>query len=64
MCVFKINEQEALRNAYRFLKEAGMDAIKLEGGFEVVKTVRKIVNGGVAVMGHIGLTPQKLSVPP
>jgi len=59
---YEVSPEEALRNAYRYLKEAGMDAVKLEGGSEVVPTVRKIVDGGVAVMGHIGLTPQKLSV--
>lgn len=59
---YEINDEEALRNAFVYLKHCGMDAVKLEGGFEVVSTVKKIVSGGVAVMGHIGLTPQKLSV--
>ncbi|KAG7360620.1 ketopantoate hydroxymethyltransferase-domain containing protein [Nitzschia inconspicua] len=53
----------ALRNAYRFVKEGGCDAIKLEGGSESrAKTARKIVDGGVAVLGHVGLTPQAISV--
>ncbi len=52
---------EAIRNAGRFLKEAGMDAIKLEGGHEVADTIRAIVDAGVPVMGHIGLTPQTVS---
>jgi 3-methyl-2-oxobutanoate hydroxymethyltransferase len=52
--------QEALTNAGRFLKEAGMDAIKLEGGRERAKTVRKIVGAGIPVMGHLGLTPQSV----
>jgi len=53
----------ALRNSYRMIKEGGMDAIKLEGGSPSrAKTVRKIVDGGVAVMGHVGLTPQAISV--
>jgi 3-methyl-2-oxobutanoate hydroxymethyltransferase len=53
--------QEAIRNAGRFLKEAGMDAVKLEGGKEVALTIRAIVDAGVPVMGHIGLTPQTVS---
>lgn len=53
----------ALRNAYRLVKEAGMDAVKLEGGSPArSNTVKKIVEGGVAVMGHVGLTPQAISV--
>lgn len=51
----------ALGNAARFLKEAGMDAVKLEGGREVVETVRTLVDNGIAVMGHIGLTPQRVA---
>mmetsp|Transcript_6698 Transcript_6698/g.11042 ORF Transcript_6698/g.11042 Transcript_6698/m.11042 type:complete len:371 (+) Transcript_6698:303-1415(+) len=53
----------ALRNAYRFVKEAGVDAVKIEGGSPSrARTVEKIVGGGVAVMGHVGLTPQAISV--
>lgn len=52
---------EAVRNAGRFLKEAGMDAVKLEGGREAAPTVRAIVNAGIPIMGHIGLTPQTVS---
>ncbi|GKZ00016.1 hypothetical protein MPSEU_000955000 [Mayamaea pseudoterrestris] len=53
----------SLRNAYRFVKEAGMDAVKLEGGSVArANTARTIVDGGIAVMGHIGLTPQAISV--
>ncbi len=52
---------EAIRNAGRFLKEAGMDAVKLEGGKEVAPTIRAIVDAGVPVMGHVGLTPQTVS---
>jgi 3-methyl-2-oxobutanoate hydroxymethyltransferase len=52
---------EAVRNAGRFLKEGGMDCIKLEGGREVAATARAIVNAGIPVMGHIGLTPQSQS---
>ncbi len=49
---------EAVHNAGRFMKEAGCDAVKLEGGLEVCATVSAIVKAGVPVMGHIGLTPQ------
>lgn len=52
---------EAVRNAGRFLKEAGMDAVKLEGGEAVAGTIRAIVRAGIPVMGHIGLTPQTTS---
>lgn len=53
----------ALRNAYRLVKEGGMDAVKLEGGCRArAKTIKKLVDCGVAVMGHIGLTPQAISV--
>lgn len=48
----------AVNNATRFLKEAGADAVKLEGGRIMADTVEAIVNGGIPVMGHIGLTPQ------
>jgi 3-methyl-2-oxobutanoate hydroxymethyltransferase len=51
---------EAVRNAGRFLKEAGMDAVKLEGGREMAPTVEAIVRAGIPVMGHIGFTPQSL----
>jgi len=55
---YNINREEAIRNAGRFMKEAGCDAVKLEGGLEVVETVRAIVLAGIPVMAHIGLTPQ------
>lgn len=50
--------QEAVTNAGRFIKEAGCDAVKLEGGVEMADTVRAIVRAGIPVCGHIGLTPQ------
>jgi 3-methyl-2-oxobutanoate hydroxymethyltransferase len=52
---------EAVRNAGRFLKEGQMEAVKLEGGREVVAAIRAIVAAGIPVMGHIGLTPQSMS---
>ncbi|HEX9436427.1 MAG TPA: 3-methyl-2-oxobutanoate hydroxymethyltransferase [Candidatus Limnocylindria bacterium] len=58
---YQTGREDALRNASRFLKEAGMDAVKLEGGHEVVDTVRALVENGIAVMGHVGLTPQRVA---
>ncbi len=58
---YQTGPEEAIRNAVRFLKEAGMDAVKLEGGQNMAATVRAIVNAGIPVMGHIGLTPQYTS---
>ena len=55
---YQADRAEAVRNAGRFLKEAGMDAIKLEGGRAVTDTVRAITDAGIMVVGHIGLTPQ------
>ncbi len=53
--------REAILNAGRFLKEAGCDAVKLEGGLEVCDTVHALVKAGIPVVGHIGLTPQTAS---
>ena len=58
---YQTSSEEAIRNAARFLKEAGMDAVKLEGGSEVVETARALVRAGIAVMGHVGLTPQRVA---
>ena len=55
---YQISTAEAVRNAGRFLQEAGMEAVKLEGGQVVVAQVEAIVAAGIPVMGHIGLTPQ------
>jgi len=55
---YQVNVDEAVRNAGRFFKEAAMDAIKLEGGRRVCPQIRAISEGGMLVMGHIGLTPQ------
>ncbi|RME76247.1 MAG: 3-methyl-2-oxobutanoate hydroxymethyltransferase [Chloroflexi bacterium] len=55
---YQVDPRDAVRNAGRFIKEAGMDAVKLEGGREVAATVRAIVDAGIPVMGHVGLTPQ------
>jgi 3-methyl-2-oxobutanoate hydroxymethyltransferase len=58
---YQVSEQEAIINGGRFLKEAGCDAVKLEGGIEVCRTVEAMVRAGIPVMGHIGLTPQTAS---
>jgi 3-methyl-2-oxobutanoate hydroxymethyltransferase len=50
--------EKAVENAGRFLKEAGCDAIKLEGGVRIISQIKAIVDAGIVVMGHIGLTPQ------
>ena len=58
---YQISVAEAVRNAGRFLQEAGMEGVKLEGGRERADAVRQIVAAGIPVMGHIGLTPQSVS---
>jgi 3-methyl-2-oxobutanoate hydroxymethyltransferase len=58
---YQVSESEAITNAGRFLKEAGCDAVKLEGGTEMCGKVQAIVKAGIPVMGHIGLTPQTAS---
>jgi 3-methyl-2-oxobutanoate hydroxymethyltransferase len=55
---YQVSVHEAVRNAGRFHKEAGVDAVKLEGGVRVCPQIRAIADGGMLVMGHIGLTPQ------
>ena len=55
---YQVSVEEAVRNAGRFHKEAGVDAIKLEGGVRVCPQIQAISDGGMLVMGHIGLTPQ------
>ncbi len=59
---YNVCEAEAILHAGRFLKEGGADAVKLEGGAAVKDTVRAIVRAGIPVMGHIGLTPQTISM--
>lgn len=58
---YQASVEEAVRNAGRFLQEAGCQAVKLEGGAVVAETVRRIVQAGIPVMGHIGLTPQSIN---
>jgi 3-methyl-2-oxobutanoate hydroxymethyltransferase len=57
---FQVNADEALRNAGRMVKESGVEAVKLEGGTVIAGTVRRIVDVGIPVMGHLGLTPQSI----
>ena len=55
---YQVSIEDAVRNAGRFFKEANVDAIKLEGGVRVTPQIRAIADGGMLVIGHIGLTPQ------
>ncbi len=57
---YQASSQEALRNAGRMLKEGGAQSVKLEGGLRVAETVRLLVEAGIPVMGHLGLTPQSV----
>jgi 3-methyl-2-oxobutanoate hydroxymethyltransferase len=55
---YQVSDEEAVRNAVRFLKEGGSDTVKLEGAGRMLPRVRAIVESGIPVMGHLGLTPQ------
>ncbi len=59
---YQAETTDAVRNAGRFLQEAGMDAVKLEGGKAVVPAIRAIIRAGIPVQGHIGLTPQSVNM--
>ncbi len=58
---YHISVDDALKNAARFIQEAGAQVVKLEGGVTVAEKVRRIVECGIPVMGHIGLTPQSIN---
>jgi len=58
---YQTSPQDALGTAARFLKESGAQAVKLEGGFRVIRQVEELVAAGVPVMGHLGLTPQSVN---
>jgi len=55
---YQVSDEDAVRNAGRFLKEAGVDAVKLEGGRRITPRIRALLDAGIVVCGHIGLTPQ------
>ena len=59
---FQVSDEEAMHNAIRFVKEAGADAVKLEGAGPMISRVRALVGGGIPVMGHFGLTPQSATM--
>jgi 3-methyl-2-oxobutanoate hydroxymethyltransferase len=54
------NSKEALSSAIRIMKETGANAIKMEGGIEIVESIKRILSAGIPVMGHLGLTPQSI----
>lgn len=58
---YQVSREEGIRNAIRMIKESGADALKLEGGIEIVDTVKGIIDAGIPVMGHLGLTPQSIN---
>ncbi len=58
---YQISVSESVRNAGRFLQEAGANAVKLEGGREIANTIKAIIAAGIPVMGHLGLTPQSIN---
>lgn len=55
------NSKQALASAIRIMKETGADAVKLEGGAEVLESISRILSAGIPVMGHLGLTPQSIN---
>lgn len=57
---YQVNDSEALKNAIQLLKNTNAQAVKLEGGQEISNTITKIVQSGIPVMGHLGLTPQSI----
>ncbi|APY12878.1 3-methyl-2-oxobutanoate hydroxymethyltransferase [Seonamhaeicola sp. S2-3] len=57
---YQSDPKEALRSAIRIMKESGAHAVKLEGGREIKESIKRILNAGIPVMGHLGLTPQSI----
>lgn len=58
---YQTGEHDGVQNAIRIMKESGCDALKLEGGAEIIPTVKRILDAGIPVMGHLGLTPQSIN---
>ena len=58
---YQASQESAITNAGRFLKEAGAEAVKLEGGLEIAATAKRLIELGIPVMGHIGMTPQSIN---
>lgn len=58
---YQVNPTEGVKNAIRIMQESGCDALKLEGGAEIIDTVRAILAAGIPIMGHLGLTPQSIN---
>lgn len=59
---YQISVEQAIANAGRFMQEAGVDAVKLEGGLEMIDRIEAITRAGIPVMGHLGLTPQSVAM--
>ena len=58
---YQVNPVEGVKNAIRIMQETGADALKLEGGVEILDTIKAILNAGIPVMGHLGLMPQSIN---
>ena len=61
MALYQADPFDGVRNAIRIMKETGADALKLEGGEEVIDAIRRIIGAGMPVMGHLGLMPQSIN---
>jgi len=58
---YQVDPQDAVRNAVRIMQETGCDAVKMEGGVEIIPAIKLILDAGIPVMGHLGLTPQSIN---